>query len=178
MLKLLHAQLSTVAIQLRGTAKGFELDIQLASLAEVLHTQAAALEAMAQSEGLTSLAAAPEVWNARQQRMAQDLVCKATMLPSEIARFAERVRGLGGESVTQATGIMIAGFPATAAEGLRPLRRDLEEASGSLMVLKQPADAKLDCWGTPPDSLPLMREIKRRFDPEGILNPGRFLGHI
>lgn len=178
MLKLLHAQLSTVAIQLRGTAKGFELETQLASLAEVLHTQAAALEAMAQSEGLTSLAAAPEVWNARQQRMAQDLVCKATMLPSEIARFAERVRGLGGESVTQATGIMIAGFPATAAEGLRPLRRDLEEASGSLMVLKQPADAKLDCWGTPPDSLPLMREIKRRFDPEGILNPGRFLGHI
>ncbi len=32
MLKLLHAQLSTVAIQLRGTAAGFDLDIQLASL--------------------------------------------------------------------------------------------------------------------------------------------------
>jgi FAD/FMN-containing dehydrogenase len=29
-----------------------------------------------------------------------------------------------------------------------------------------------------PDSLPLMREIKRRFDPERILNPGRFLGQI
>ena len=52
MLKVLHAQLSTVAIQLRGGAGGFELDIQLASLAEVLHTQAAALEQMAQSEGL------------------------------------------------------------------------------------------------------------------------------
>jgi glycolate oxidase FAD binding subunit len=100
------------------------------------------------------------------------------MLPSEIARFAERVRGLGGESVTQATGIMIAGFPATAGEGLAPLRHELEEASGSLMVLKQPSEMTVDCWGTLPDSLPLMREIKRRFDPEGILNPGRFLGRI
>jgi glycolate oxidase FAD binding subunit len=54
----------------------------------------------------------------------------------------------------------------------------LEEAKGSLMILKQPADSKLDCWGSAPDSLPLMRQIKSRFDPEGILNPGRFLGHI
>ncbi len=100
------------------------------------------------------------------------------MLPSEIARFAERVRALGGESVTQATGIMMASFPAAAAAGLPQLRRDLEDASGSLMVLKQPVEMGLDCWGTPPDSFPLMREIKRRFDPEGILNPGRFLGGI
>jgi glycolate oxidase FAD binding subunit len=178
MLKLLHAQVSTVAIQLRGTAAGFELDVQLASLAEVLHTQAAALEAMAQSEGLRSRGAADDVWSARQQQMTHEFVCKGTMLPSEIARFAERVRGLGGKSVTQGTGIMIAGFPAGAADGLMKLRGEMEQASGSMMVLKQPAESKLDCWGTPPDSLPLMRQIKSRFDPEGILNPGRFLGRI
>jgi glycolate oxidase FAD binding subunit len=176
MLKLLHAQVSTVAIQLRGTTAGFELDVQLASLAEVLHTQAAALEAMAQSEGLGSRVSADDVWGARQMQMAHNVVCKGTMLPSEIARFAERVRGLGGESVIQGTGIMFAGFPA--AEGLTQLRDEMEKAGGSLMVLKQPAESKLDCWGTPPDSLPLMRQIKSRFDPEGILNPGRFLGGI
>jgi glycolate oxidase FAD binding subunit len=171
MLKLLHAQVSTVAIQLRGTGDGFALDIQVASLPEVLVTQAAALEPMVRSEG-------DEVWQARQELMSRDLICKGTMLPTEIARFAERVRGLGGESVTQATGIMLAGFPAAAAEHLPALRRELEEASGSLMVLKQPAETQLACWGTPPDSLPLMREIKRRFDPDAILNPGRFLGGI
>jgi glycolate oxidase FAD binding subunit len=73
---------------------------------------------------------------------------------------------------------MMASFPAAAAAGLPGLRRDLEDASGSLMVLKQPAESSLDCWGTLPDSFSLMREIKRRFDPEGILNPGRFLGGI
>jgi glycolate oxidase FAD binding subunit len=178
MLKLLHEQLSTLSIQLRGTAEGFHLDIQLASLPEVLRAQADLLESLARIEGLSGRGADAAVWDARQQQFAPDLVCKATMLPSEVAVFAERVRGLGGESVTQATGIMIAGFPAAAAEHLPQLRRELEEASGSLVVLKQPAERKIDCWGTPPDSLPLMREIKRRFDPHGILNPGRFLGGI
>jgi glycolate oxidase FAD binding subunit len=178
MLKLLHAQVSTVAIQLRGTAGAFDLDIQLASLAEVLQTQAAAVEEMAQSEGLSSSAAGDEIWEARQARLTGEIVCKGTMLPAGVARFAERVRGLGGESVTQGTGIMIASFPASAAEGLLALRREMEEAGGSLMVLKQPAEMKIDCWGRLPDSLPLMREIKRRFDPEGILNPGRFIGQI
>ncbi len=77
MLKLLHAQVSTVAIQLRGTAGGFDLDIQLASLAEVLHTQAAAVEEMAQSEGLSSSAAGDEVWDARQAGWQGTLSAKA-----------------------------------------------------------------------------------------------------
>jgi glycolate oxidase FAD binding subunit len=178
MLAMLHAQLSTVAIQLRGGADGFDLDIQLASLPEVLETQAGALGVLAQGEGIRLRAAADEAWNARQRQLDADVVCKGTMLPSEIARFAERVRGLGGESVTQAGGIMIAGFPVAAAGQLMELRRELEEGGGSLMVLKQPEETRLDCWGTLPDSLPLMREIKRRFDPERVLNPGRFLGQI
>ena len=53
-----------------------------------------------------------------------------------------------------------------------------QDSSGSLTVVKQPAEANLSAWGTPPDSLPLMREIKHSFDPERILNPGRFLGGI
>ncbi len=178
MLKLLHGQLSTVAIQLRGAAEGFALDIEIASLAEVLVTQAAVLEELARSEGLTVRDVTEDVWLARQQEFAQDLTCKGTMLPSAVAGFAERVRGLGGRSVTQATGIMIAGFPAVAAGELPQLRRELEEASGSLMVLRQPVGGGLSCWGAPPDSLILMREIKQRFDAEGVLNPGRFLGGI
>jgi glycolate dehydrogenase FAD-binding subunit len=178
MLKLLHEQLSTLSVQLRGAADGFHLDIQLASLPEVLRTQTDLLESLGRVEGLAVGGAKAAVWDGRQQLFAQDLVCKATMLPSEIASFAERVRSLGGASVTQATGIMTAGFPAAAAWQLPQLRRELEAAGGSLMVLKQPAESKLDCWGTLPDSLPLMREIKRRFDPDGVLSPGRFLGGI
>jgi len=35
--------------------------------------------------------------------------------------------------------------------------------------------AELGAWGTPPPTLELMRQIKRAFDPQGILNPGRFV---
>ena len=33
-------------------------------------------------------------------------------------------------------------------------------------------------WGADPDTLPLMREIKRRFDPDRLLNPGRLAGRL
>jgi FAD/FMN-containing dehydrogenase len=36
----------------------------------------------------------------------------------------------------------------------------------------------VDAWGWPPPALALMKEIKRRFDPQGILNPGRHIDRI
>ena len=30
----------------------------------------------------------------------------------------------------------------------------------------------------PPQTLSIMREIKRQFDPKGLLNPGRFLAGV
>jgi glycolate oxidase FAD binding subunit len=37
---------------------------------------------------------------------------------------------------------------------------------------------KIDAWGTPPPSFPLMRALKDRFDPTRRLNPGRFVGGL
>ncbi|MEK7210610.1 MAG: FAD-linked oxidase C-terminal domain-containing protein, partial [Candidatus Binatota bacterium] len=36
----------------------------------------------------------------------------------------------------------------------------------------------IDVWGSPPPSLAIMRDIKRRFDPQAILNPGRFIAGL
>jgi glycolate oxidase FAD binding subunit len=43
-----------------------------------------------------------------------------------------------------------------------------------------PPDAKQgrDVWGPSPPALALMREIKRQFDPESLMNPGRFVAFI
>ncbi len=38
--------------------------------------------------------------------------------------------------------------------------------------------ADLALWGADPSALDLMREVKRRFDPKHLLNPGRFVGGI
>jgi len=68
-----------------------------------------------------------------------------------------------------------AAFAALVCEELRPL---VEEAGGNLVVLSCPEKAELTrqaIWGPPGSAAAVMRAIKDRFDPENILNPGRFI---
>ena len=44
----------------------------------------------------------------------------------------------------------------------------------ALPALKTP----LEVWGPTPSSFALLRALKNRFDPEGVLSPGRFLGGL
>jgi len=55
-----------------------------------------------------------------------------------------------------------------------------ESHKGHVIIAAAPPELKsgIDVWGPPPASLGLMRELKRRFDPQEILNPGRFLGGL
>jgi glycolate oxidase FAD binding subunit len=79
-------------------------------------------------------------------------------------------------SVTQAQGIMTASIDSEHADLLPSLREEFAKRGGTLTLL-QP-HTSLDPWGVAPDTLSLMREVKRRFDPNSILNRGRFLGGI
>ncbi|MGH7405406.1 MAG: FAD-binding oxidoreductase [Candidatus Methylomirabilales bacterium] len=65
-------------------------------------------------------------------------------------------------------------------EVVNSLRAFAREAEGSLILLEAPAEAKatLDVWGSVGNTLPLMRGLKEQFDPQRILNPGRFVGGI
>jgi len=59
-------------------------------------------------------------------------------------------------------------------------RKRLLGRGGSLVVLGAPLEVKrrLDVWGPVGDALPLMRRVKERFDPNGTMSPGRFVGGI
>ena len=37
---------------------------------------------------------------------------------------------------------------------------------------------QLDVWGPTRGDFPLMQALKAQFDPQGVLNPGRFVGRI
>ncbi|MFQ5850602.1 MAG: FAD-binding oxidoreductase [Candidatus Binatia bacterium] len=65
-------------------------------------------------------------------------------------------------------------------ETVKQLRAFAQEAKGSLVVLEAPREVKgrVDVWGPVGRALPLMQALKDQFDPERILNPGRFVGGI
>jgi glycolate oxidase FAD binding subunit len=66
-------------------------------------------------------------------------------------------------------------FTADLREKLRPA---VVGAGGSLVVLDSPDGAELasaDVWGLPTDGADVMQSLRSRFDPKGILNPGRFI---
>jgi glycolate oxidase FAD binding subunit len=180
LLKILDSHLSTQSLQLRSTATGFELNVRLATLPEVIHTQTFSLTALSQSLHLSVAEQDPNIWIARQQLFDDpaSFLIKATMLPTDIPRIAAIIHDLGGASVTQATGIMATSVPASAFSQLTSLREQLEAIHGSLTILHTPENATPVASSSPTDTLPLMRELKQRFDPNRILNPGRFLGGI
>jgi hypothetical protein len=60
---------------------------------------------------------------------------------------------------------------------LQAVRRLASAHNGYAIVLSAAdmLDARLDRWGYAPDSLALMRTLKARWDPQGLLNRGVFL---
>jgi len=67
-----------------------------------------------------------------------------------------------------------------AAQWFTKLIAETRSHRGHAIIFAAPAHLKrgIDVWGPDPPTLSLMRAIKRQFDPQGLLNPGRFLGGI
>ena len=95
-------------------------------------------------------------------------------LVSELEKLA------GSDAVSLAlprAGIVLAWLPEDALPGLLA---QVERAAWTVLIEWARPDRKvgLDVFGPAPDALVVMRALKRRFDPEAVLAPGRFVGGI
>lgn len=80
-----------------------------------------------------------------------------------------------------ASGAIFVRIPAARAPGaLATLTEVAQARRGHIVLMAAPPEVKRDrdVWGPPPQALELMREIKREFDPDNVLNPGRFVAGI
>jgi len=120
-----------------------------------------------------------------------DVGLKVNALPADLPRVLEAVRDaagrrgvtprIAGHAATGVTRVGLTGGDGEAhAEIVRELREIVTAREGSVVVVQAPPELKreVDAWGPVGDSLPLMRRVKERFDPAGIMNPGRFVGGI
>ncbi len=67
-----------------------------------------------------------------------------------------------------------------AVETFARLHSSLASAVEHVVVLAAPFQWKrpIDIWGSTPETIDVMRALKNEFDPESVLNPGRFAGRI
>jgi glycolate oxidase FAD binding subunit len=187
LLALQRADLTHAAVQLRcGASMAPEIDILLEGTAAGMEAQAARIRAIARPAAVKEGSEA--VWSAREEiaggispeGLGRHSLAKFSVLPSRIADTLAAIENGGWHALVQATGIgwlVLHGSEPT--KPLYGLRAKIEGEGGSLAVLRQPAGGTpIEAWGDASDALPLMREIKRRFDPNNTLNPGRFAGGI
>jgi glycolate oxidase FAD binding subunit len=186
---LIDSQIVPSGVQMRISGGACAVDIRVAGLPECMDEYGARIQNI--FGRLPLVAGTENVWGARQALFEKKdaLVLKVSVLPAEIAAIGEDLRqwsvdrGCEIEMVAQATGLMtvaIIAAPDAAVALLDRLRALMAASAGSVVALQAPGEwrEKIDVWGPDRGTLPLMREIKRRFDPNRVLNPGRFVGNI
>jgi glycolate oxidase FAD binding subunit len=186
---LLDSQMTPSSVQLRGRKQECALDVRIAALPECMDEHAASLQKIFGQIELKE--SSEQVWQARQELFDTEgaVVLKVSVLPCDVCAVSKELRewadkdGLEISIVAQANGLVtlaLKSAPDAAIAFIEHLRGRLRGSGGSVVALQIPETmrGRLDMWGCDSNALPLMREIKRRFDPNRILNPGRFVGNI
>ncbi len=108
---------------------------------------------------------------------------RVTVPLGAVARVTADAHAAGGDRLVAhaGSGAVWVEVPASAAvqwwDRLAALAAQL---GGHCVLVAAPPEVKAtrDVWGPPPQALSIMRELKRQFDPRGILNPGRFVAGL
>lgn len=120
------------------------------------------------------------------------VVAKLNLKRTDLTEFASQIMeadwtpevqmmALLGSGVLYAT-IPVASDPnyQSLADALTQLRQTAISKQGNLIIEVAPPELKrhIDVWGSVEGTLSLMKQIKAKFDPTGLLNPGRFISSI
>jgi glycolate oxidase FAD binding subunit len=180
---------------------GPALAVSVAAVPEAMEYQAGTVVNMARELGLDvgEIENPAQMWEALRDfpwraagwsEVGWRALWRGGVLPSECAQAMHAVHEAAGRcgkiaiAATVSHGVLRGAVGAShmdgVADGLGAAREALQALQGFLVVLEAPADFRraVDGWGPMSAEGALMRQIKLAFDPQGILNPGRFVNGI
>ena len=170
--------------------------IRFESAATVAAEQAERAAALARDAGgvadVLAEADEAEAWRRHEARVfgGEGTIVKLVVLPSDLSATlawldeTERAQSLDCAMVGRAAlGVLylrLAGPVPAQASLVRALRERIDPGRGSAVIRQAERELRslVDVWGPLGDGFSLMRQVKRRFDPGGILNPGRGPGGL
>jgi glycolate oxidase FAD binding subunit len=189
---LLSSQLTPTAVELQVPPS--RLLVRFETTEGSAQQQAEAAVSMATQGGATATIARGDdettLWADHHQRPwnGDGAVVKITLLPSAVPAtlgwMADAMRDGEYDVIGRAgVGVLLARIGGDVERQVRivnGLRERLSPPSGSVVVVRGSDDlaSRVDVWGPLGDGLGVMRAIKRQFDPNGILNPGRGPGGL
>ncbi len=190
--ELLQSTLTPVQLDVlvESQTEDLTLLVQFQSLPESVAAQTAAVEMLAQA---LSLSASTHSAQLVQEEESSDLLdpirCQVGVLSVQTVESLVAFRKLAVDHNLRMQGRIHAGSglgvlslsgSEAAREVLMGWRSCCEDADGFLTVLEAPVSLKqsLEVWGYSGNALAAMRALKTHFDPQGLLNPGRFVGKI
>ena len=120
------------------------------------------------------------------------IVAKLNLKRTDVAEFAAQIVEANWACDVQmmallGSGVLYVTLPVTyntdyqsLANALTQLRQTAMSRQGNLIIEVAPPELKrhIDVWGSVEGTLSLMKQIKAKFDPAGLLNPGRFVSSI
>lgn len=123
---------------------------------------------------------------------AEAVIAKLNLRRTDIAAFAAQIVEARWARDVQmmallGSGVLYLVIPVTSetdfqvlADTLTQLRQSAMAAQGNLIIETAPPELKrcIDVWGDIGDTIGLMKQVKDRFDADGLLNPGRFVSNI
>ncbi len=188
-LKLLPA---AVFLRSTGADKNWQLVIGFEGFGETIRRQSNELDALAERNGMTiDIYRGPTergVWrDIGDLPLAADRVIYRMTVPRSsvtavLGAFQSLILGAAtvGADLLMGTIWILTPVAQSSVSHFARLASIAQEYHGHVVMFAAPPELKrgIEVWGPSPPTIALMRDIKQRFDPNGIMNPGRFIGGL
>ncbi|QYJ15863.1 hypothetical protein Rxycam_01691 [Rubrobacter xylanophilus DSM 9941] len=189
---IMHSQVEATAVELRWSEEERLLSVLVESIPEGVEAKREAAAFLLRPFGEVRELSDEEagVLEPVLQGDGGEVPVKISAPPAELGDVLEELFGAAGR---RGVGVRVRGHAATGVTyaGLRggeeeiaalveELREIRARRGGSVVLLGGSPELKrrVDAWGPGGDYLGLARRVKEKFDPRGILGPGRFIGGI